>query len=266
MAQKLTTDQKSHLLACLRKGIRYDGRSLEEYRPVQVEVGIIETAEGSARVKIGDTELLAGVKLAIEKPYPDIPDEGTMMVGAEFLPLSNPDFEMGPPSTEAIELARVVDRGIRESKAIDTKKLCLVVGEKVWIVQVDICIINDSGNLFDASSLAVLAALMNARFPTYENGKVDYKALTTEHLPLLKYPIEVTVYKLGDQLFVDPTIEEQGAYDARLTVAALENGKLCALQKGGDNPLQPEEIIAMVELAMKKAKELRPLIKNLETQ
>ena len=67
-------------------------------------------------------------------PYSDTPDEGSLMVGAEFLPMASSDFEMGPPGVDAIELARVVDRSIRESEAIDMKKLCIETGKKMWIV------------------------------------------------------------------------------------------------------------------------------------
>src|SRR3989338_7450214 len=101
------------------EGKRMYGRSLEEYRkPIEIETDISWTAEGSARVRIGDTVVLAGVKMALEKPYNDTPDEGGIMVNAELLPLSSPDFEPGPPSIDGIELARVTDRGIREAKAI----------------------------------------------------------------------------------------------------------------------------------------------------
>ena len=112
---------------------RLDGRTLTEVRqPITIETNISWTAEGSARVQLGETVVMAGVKLSIEKPYNDTPDEGGIMVNAELSPLSSPEFEAGPPGMKAVELARVVDRGIREAKAIDLKKLCLEPGEKAW--------------------------------------------------------------------------------------------------------------------------------------
>jgi exosome complex component RRP42 len=247
---------RAHLLSALKNGIRYDGRKLDEYRKVSVEYNISKSAEGSARVKIGETEVLAGIKLSIEKPYPDTPGVGSLMVGAELLPLSSPEYESGPPTIKAIELARVVDRGIREAKAIDTKKLCIEVGEKVWIVCIDICTINDAGNLFDASALAALAALQDAKFPSYDGTTLDYKTKTEEKLPLLKLPVSVTVYKIGESLLVDPAIDEESC-DARLTVTSLQDGTICALQKGGNSPLSREEVKGMVRLGLEKAKELR---------
>ncbi len=246
------------ILDYVKKGIKFDGRKLEEYRKISVEKGVTETAEGSARVKIGKTEVLAGVKLSMEKPYPDTPDEGCLIVGAELLPLSNPEFESGPPGQFAIELARVVDRGIRESNAIDKKKLCITKGEKVWTVCVDIITINDDGNLFDASALATIAALQDAKYPIVtEDGTIDYRTKTSEKLPLEKVPVSVTVLKIGNHLLVDPNIEEEKESDSRLTVATTSEGIICALQKGGAGPLMLEDVDAMIKLGVEKGKELR---------
>ena len=247
---------RTHLLRWFAKGKRYDRRALGEFRPVTVEYGVTKNAEGSARVKVGDTEVMAGVKLSVEKPYPDTPKEGNLMVGAELLPLSSPDFEAGPPGEEAIEIARVVDRGVREAKTIDTRKLCLQEGDKVWSISIDICTINSAGNLLDASALAAMAALRDAKFPTYDGKTVDYKKLTSQKLPLLRTPISVTVVKIGDYLLVDPTVEEEKVIDSRLTVAITEDNKICAMQKGGPVPISIEDVSAMIDLAHAKAAEL----------
>ena len=249
---------RTHIISLLNANTRLDGRKLTEFRkPIEVEYGVVKTAEGSARVKIGETEVMVGVKLEVGEPYPDTPNEGTIIVGAELLPMSNPDFELGPPGIQAIELARVVDRGIRESKALDFKKLCIEEGEKIWMVIIDICPINDAGNLFDAASLAALAALKDAKYPSFDGEKVDYKKKTDKKLVLEKMPIAVTVIKIGSKFIIDPDTEEEKAVDSRLTVSSIEDGTLCALQKGGDYPLTTEEISKMLDIGIEKGKELR---------
>ena len=253
---------KTHIINLLNVDRRLDGRKLTEYRkPIEIERGVTKTAEGSARVKIGETEVIVGIKMEVGEPYPDTPDEGTIIVGAELLPLSNPDFELGPPGIQAIELARVVDRGIRESKAVDFKKLCIKEGGKIWMLLIDICTLNDAGNLFDASSLAALAALKDARYPGFDGEKVDYKQKTDKKLPLEKMPIAVTVVKIGSKFIVDPDTEEEKVIDARLTVSSIEDGTLCALQKGGDFPLTQEDIIKMLDIGIEKGRELRHHLK-----
>jgi len=79
---------KDHMILALDKDIRLDGRKKLQYRPITVEKGISVNAEGSARVKVGGTEVLAGVKMELKAPYPDRPNEGTIMVGVELIPLA----------------------------------------------------------------------------------------------------------------------------------------------------------------------------------
>jgi len=256
----MNDEQIKHLYNSLGKGIRYDGRKLTDFRKVVTETDISKSAEGSARVKIGETEVIAGVKLIVDKPYPDTPEEGTLMVGAELLPLSSPEFESGPPGNQSIELARVVDRGVRESKMIDVKKLCIEKGEKVWMVAIDICTINDAGNLLDASALAAVLALQNTTFPEYDGTEIDYKKHTKKKLPIMKVPVTTTVFKLGDYFVVDPSTDEEKEADARLTVAFTKDGEICAMQKGGDTPLSIAEIEKMIDLSMEKCKELRKFV------
>lgn len=252
-------DLKDEILKLLSKNVRLDGRGLSDYREVVVEKGVSKNAEGSARVKIGDTEVIAGVKMEVIKPYPDSPEDGSMMINVELTSLSSPDFEIGPPSIYAVELARITDRGIRESKSIDTKKLCITKGEKAWMIIVDICTLNDAGNMFDAIALAALAAIQDAVFPTYdeETGSIDYKKKTTTKIPMSKVPVTVTVFKYGNHLLVDPTDDEGKVYDARLTVSVLDNGNICSLQKGGDVAMTVESTLDMIELARQKSQELR---------
>ena len=248
---------RSHIIKLFGSDTRLDGRKFTDFRPIKLETNVTKSAEGSARISIGKTDVIVGIKTEVMKPFPDTQDEGGIMVGAELLPLASPDFELGPPGIQAIEIARVVDRGIRESKALDFKKLCIKEGEKVWMLIIDICIINDSGNLLDASALAAVAALKDMRFPKYEDDKLDYKEKTDKKLDLKDLPVTVTVIKIGDRLIVDPDLDEEKVIDARLTVASLSDGTLCALQKGGDYPLTTEDIDRMVDIALQKAKELR---------
>ncbi|MBN2458533.1 exosome complex protein Rrp42 [Candidatus Woesearchaeota archaeon] len=256
----MNNEFKNHIIQALDMNVRSDGRKLDEFREISVTTDVSKTAEGSAIVKVGDTVVIAGVKLDIGAPFPDRPDEGAIMVNVELLPLSNPDFEPGPPSIEAIELARVVDRGIRESRAIDVKKLAIKKGEKCWLAQIDICTINDAGSLLDASALATIAALKNTRFPAYENEEIDYKNKTDKTLELEKIPVSVTVFKIGKNYLVDPLKEEEKNYDARLTVALTEDNTLCALQKGGELPLTTDDISRMIDIASEKAAEIRKYI------
>ena len=247
---------KLQIIKSLEQDLRFDGRKPLDWRKIEVEYGISKNAEGSARVKFGDTEVLAGIKLSTGTPYPDTPDEGALMVEADLSPMSSPEFETGPPDIKAIEIARVVDRGIREAKTIDMKKMCITKGEKCWLVSIDVVTINDGGNLLDASALAALAALKDAKIPKLEDGVVKYGEPTKDSLPLEKEPIAVTVLKIGKFFIVDPLVEEEDNFDSKLTVTTTD-GTICAMQKGGNGTLSVEDIEKMVDIGIEKAKEIR---------
>jgi exosome complex component RRP42 len=247
----------------MRNKKRIDNRAADKYRKITVETNFVTSAEGSARVRLGDTEVVAGVKFDLGEPYPDSPDEGVMSVSAEFVPLASPDFESGPPGEDAIELARVVDRAIRESKAIDFKKLCITPGEKVWMVFVDIDIIDNDGNLIDAAGLAAVAALRSAKIPDIEDEKPVYSRKGKKALPIKGIPISTTFAKINDYIVVDPGLAESEALEARLTVGTIDSDgiKICSLQKGGTSSFTLEEIERILETAEDKGSELRRLVK-----
>lgn len=253
---------KTDLINALKAGIRMDGRKLLDSRKLDVEVGGVKTAEGFARVKLGETEVLAGVKLSVGTPFSDTPDEGVISVSCDLSPLASPEFESGPPSVQAIELARIVDRGIREAKTVDLKQLCIEPKEKVWMINVDIAPINDSGNLIDAAGIAAVLALKNTVFPAYENDVVDYKHHTDKKLPTSKIPIPVTVCKFDKFFVVDPAENEEKFIDARLTAAVTEDNIITAIQKGGDSAITVDEAKEMMSLIIKKSQEIRKKIEK----
>ncbi len=256
---------RAHLLNKLQTDYRFDNRKKEEYRDIKVELGVISKAEGSCRVTLGDTIVLAGTKLGIERPYPDRPDTGSITVNAELLPMSSPDFESGPPGIQSIELARVVDRSIREGGAIDFKKLSIEHGEKAWFVFIDIVSMNNDGNLMDAACLAATGALLNTKYPNVKDGIIDYKNHGKD-LEIEAQPLLVTVNKIGDSLFVDALRAEEPYIEARLSIGILDDkGTICALQKGGTTPFTEEEIAKALDLAILKSKELRKALKGGKT-
>lgn len=248
----------------LLEGKRFDGRGLEEYRELSIEKNISVKAEGSVKVTLGKTQVVAGVKMSVVEPYGDSPTKGNLMVTAELLPLSSKRFEPGPPRFDAIELGRVTDRGLRESGFIDFDKLCIKEGEKVWNIFVDIYSLNDDGNLMDAATIAAIAALKIARIPEYdeETDTVNYEKLTNKKIPLTDHvPIAVSVHKLGNSLIVDPTREEEDVSEARVTIGS-SNGIISSLQKSNSEGIPIDEMKRIFEIATQISKEISKKIEK----
>ena len=254
---------KKQIREFLKIGKRLDGRGPFDNREIKIECGISNNAEGSARVRIGKTEVIAGIKLETQEPYSDHKDEGTLMVGMEINPSAGDRYEPGPPKIDAIEIARVVDRGIRESGYIDFKKLCIEDGKKVWSVMIDIYAINDDGNLIDASAIAAVAALKMTKIPVYSDEEgIKYGELTKVGMPLTKEEsLMVTFYKIGEKIVYDPTRDEEDTSSARLTLAISKPGKdkiINSMQKGGLDSLSVNHLNEIISEAEKVYDRLFP--------
>lgn len=257
---------ESYIRKIVENNSRADGRAFDEFRQIQIETNFVSSAEGSAKVTIGNTVIMIGIKAEVFEPYPDTPDEGTLIVDTELIPLASPEFEPGRPGEDAIEIARVIDRGIRESESIELEKLCIKAGEKIWCVHIDVHTLDHDGNMLDAAGLGAIAALLTAKLPKYdiEGKKILYDTpdAEKEKVPMKDIPIPITIIKIKDKLLIDPTLEEEEAMDARITITTNKAGDLCAIQKGGEGFFTIEEIKKAVELSIAKGKELRALVEE----
>lgn len=255
--------RRAQMQELLAEGKRLDGRGLTETRQMKIETNIIQKANGSARVTLGNTQIIAGVKVSTDEPYEGLENKGILICSAEVLPLASAYSEPGPPDEDAIELARVVDRGIRESEMIDLEKLVLVEGKIVYAIFVDVSILNIDGNLFDAASYAAVSALLTAKLPKLkvEDGKV---ANTGELMPtpIRTIPVSVTMAKIGDAIIADPTSEEEAVMEGRVTMTTDAEGNVCAVQKGGTGAFTVEQIHHIVDTAIAKGQEIRPVLKG----
>jgi exosome complex component RRP42 len=256
MARSIMSEiKKDHIHKLLAKGKRVDGRAWDEFRPISIQTNYSETAEGSARVKLGNTDVLVGVKMTTGTPFEDTPNKGVLSTNAELIPLASPTFEAGPPDEHSIELARVVDRGIRESQMIDLEALCLEPKKEVWMVFTDIYVLDYDGNLFDAAFLGAMAALRSTIVPAQSHEKGDDYALPIRH-----FPISVTAVQIENSILVDPTLDEEKVAAARLTVTTDENGDLRAMQKGGQGALTLDQIYKVIETSQRLGADLRKIV------
>ncbi len=261
--------QSERIKEYLSEGKRFDKRKPLEFREIKVEKGLSKNAESSVSVKIGKTHVYCGVKMAVTTPYPDSKDEGTFMTTAELHPMSSNNFDIGRPGISAIEMGRVIDRGIRESGLLDFKKLCIKEGEKVWQVFLDIIAINNDGNLFDAAGIAALIALGNAKLPIYNEEKEEIEhELSNDPLPLNKEALSfnLTIHKVGETLIIDPSFEEEEISNYRLSIAISDNNgepRITAMQKGKSGVINAEDMTKILDIVKEQYKETFPKIKQL---
>ena len=258
MSEDILLDiKRDYVLSRLRDGERIDGRRFDEYRPIEIHTNVISKAEGSALVKIGNTQVVVGIKLQPGEPFADTPDRGVLITNAELVPLASPTFEPGPPDENSVELARVVDRGIRESEAIDLTKLCIEEGSRVWIIFIDIHALDDDGNLMDASALAAIAALLTTTVPAERFGVgEDFP------LPVRDLPVSVTSLIVNDHILIDPSRDEVSVGQYFMTITTDQDDNIVAMQKSGSYLLSEEKFYELIDVSIARAREIRQLLKD----
>jgi len=256
--------KKNKILGLLKNEKRIDSREFLEPRSMAIDIDVIQKANGSARIELGNTSVIAGVKIQPDKPFPDLGDKGIFICTAEILPLAHPDVEPGPPGEDVIELARVVDRGIRETSMLDLSKLVLEKNKSVIGIFVDNSITNYDGNLFDACSYASTAAILSSNLPTWklENEQPVLVEDQESIIPITTIPVSVTMGILNDYIVVDPNADEWECMDARITMITNSDGNICALQKGGSGSVTYDQLKECSQIAISIGPKIRKILKQ----
>ena len=251
-ARIIDSIKKDDIKQSLEKEIRTDGRKFLDYRQLKIETNVLQKTNGSARVILGDSEVLAGIKVETGKPFPDTPDQGIIICNAEMLPIASVYLEPGPPNEDT-----------RESGMIDTSQLVIQEGEKVFSVFIDIAVINEDGNLFDAVSYAIATALSLCTMPKFKIEKDEIIMLDeTKPLPIKSLPVSKTFVKINDKIMIDPTADEQELSSARLTIVTDENGKYVSGQKGKPGGFTFDELSHITSASKQIGENIRKVIKE----
>ncbi|XP_047003658.1 exosome complex component RRP45-like [Schistocerca americana] len=243
----LSSCEKSFVLQALTEGRRLDGRAFNQHRDLKIFFG---SDLGCCQVLLGLTRVIAQVSCEVQQPKPTRPEEGLLLVYVELSPMAAPDFEAGRPSDLAVQLSRVLEKCIKDSRAVDLESLCIKSEEKVWALRVDITVLNHEGNLADAASVAALTALGHFQRPdfTAEGGKIiihsaeekDTVPITLHHYPVC---VSFAVFNNGEHVVADPTELEERVAEAHIVFGMNSYRELCGVHLGGSALANPEMII-----------------------
>ncbi|KAK1922907.1 ribosomal protein S5 domain 2-type protein [Papiliotrema laurentii] len=267
--QRLHPD--SYLSRYLAKDYRPDGRTVKQWRDVSINAGSISTAEGSALVRMGETTIVCGIKAEVAEPNTSTPEEGFVVPNVDLPAICSPKFKPGPPGDEAQTLSNWLNDLIVSSQTLPTSSLCIRPGKAVWAIYIDVVCINYDGNAFDATVLAVMAALRNTRLPRAnwndETSKVVCVRDETYPLPLGRIPLSCSfgIFR-SSYLLPDPTSFEAPLLPTTLTIALDEQSRGYLVRNeglGGVTGQSGEKIVAEAwALAEKRAKELREILQD----
>lgn len=260
MAEVLLSEaEKTFILHGVEEDFRCDGRKCLDYRPMEVETDVVSHASGSARLRLANTDILVGVKTEIDTPYPERPREGKIEFFVDCSANATPAFEGRGGEELGTEISNALATSYQSSQTFDLTALCILPGQQCWKLYVDILILECGGNLFDAVSLAVKAALHNVRVPrvkaaTLDGGTVDLQLsddpFDCYHLDVSAAPCLVTLCKIGDHCIVDPTAEEEMCSNASVVMAVTEKSLVTSVFKTGVGSVHPQTLLDTLKVGL----------------
>ncbi|KAG6816228.1 hypothetical protein H0H87_007599, partial [Tephrocybe sp. NHM501043] len=202
------------------------------------------------------------------KPLPERPFEGMITIHSEISPMASSEYEPGRSSDEEVAITRMLDKVLKRSDAIDKESLCILAGQRVWHIRLTLHFLSDAGNMLDCACLAGMVALKHFRRPDVEVIGDE----VTVHEPTERAPIPLAIHHTPFCLtfaffpdtaippVIDPTQLEQRLSAGLLSVALNAQRELCVVQKLGGVPLDTDEVLNIVNIAVQKAKELNILV------
>ncbi|KAL4234142.1 Exosome complex component RRP42 [Mactra antiquata] len=261
---QLSDAEKTYIIHGAQDNLREDGRGCEDYRHLEIETSVVSTTSGSAKIRLANTEILVGVKVELGETSPENPDKGRIEFFVDCSANATPEFEGRGGEDLANEISNMLARAYDCPSCLDMRKLCVVEGKKCWIVYVDVLLLECGGSLFDASSIAVKAALYNTSIPrltvTHDEGHTELELsddpYDVQRLDVYNSPCIVTLSKIGHSHVVDASQKEEACCLARLMLAVTDKGCVTAMKKEGSGSFDVSSIEDMLETGKKVGQSL----------
>jgi exosome complex component RRP42 len=279
MATALSAGEAAYIAGGAAAGVRGDGRARLDLRPAELATGVAPQCYGSARARVGGTEVVVGVLAETGPPPAGRPSEGALHFAVAVSPVAGPALHGRAGEELAAELARALERAYHAppgggeggggdaaaaaaaaaAAPLDLRQLSLVAGKAAWALTVDVLVLSADGAVLDALSLAVKAALADTELPTAAaaapgaggddaGGDADDFELSEETAALdaARAPLYLSLAALGGVAVADPAAAEEAAAAALAAVAVDPEGGVRALTTRGRAPLEAAALAGMV--------------------
>jgi len=251
--------ERRYIIGGAELNVRNDGRGQGDFRRIEVQVGVIPQANGSARVRLGGTDVIVGVKAELGVPDEARPSAGRLMFSVECSPVASPAFRGRGGDELSSEISKALERSMYVGPSgshppIDMNSLCVVSGKSCWILYVDALVLDIDGAAIDAVSMAVKLALADARIPRVElvygdqpgaepELEVDDDPDNAVRLDVVNVPVILSVCRLGNACVMDPTGEEEECASIAVGVAVDGSGTMSGVTKRGEGRIDPTTLL-----------------------
>lgn len=220
-----------------KKGLRLDGRKIDELRPVKLEVGVLPNADGSAYVEHGKNKILVGVfgPREMHPKHLSMADRMVIRCRYHMASFSVPERKSPAPSRREVELGKVIRESLEPSVFND---LYPRTGVDVFIE-----VLQADGGTRCASITAASLALADAG------------------IPMRDLVVACAAGKVDDQVVLDLMDEEDKLGVADVPVAYMPSLNAITLLQM-DGILSPEELEKAVNMAMDGCKKIYAMQKE----
>lgn len=207
---------------------RPDGRTIEEFRPIQITKDSIKSADSSAIVRLGPTTVVTGIKAEVTEPSVNHPNCGFFVFNATLAAGCCPQVRSGPPTEKAQLITNLISDLFTKTCLVDQNDLVIDSGKLVWCLHVDTIVICDSGNIFDAIWVSIISAVLQLQLPQVfinEVSGIITADCSVNHRIKIKTPLPTSYMYLSEQkIIMDPnSTEEALLVDSGFTLYDSEN-------------------------------------------
>ena len=221
--------------------VRIDGRAPGDLRPLKVELGYLEWAEGSVLLEMGKTRVLVAASYEPKVPR-FLAGSGSGWVTAEYsmLPRSTSvrtprEVQAGRPSGRTQEIQRLIGRSLRSVTELERMGECTI-----WI---DCDVLQADGGTRTASITAGYLALAQAVARLAEEGRVPADVVRDS-------VAAVSAGIVGDELLLDLAYEEDARAEVDFNVVMTGSGDLVEVQGTAEGrPFSREQLDDLLGLA-----------------
>lgn len=136
----LSEAEKVFILHGIQENIRCDGRTRSDYRPMELETDVVQNSNGSARLRLANSDVLASIKAEIDVPHANRPNEGKLEFFVDCSANATPEFEGRGGEELANEISNTLSKAFTSPNAFDLKSLCILSRKQCWKLYIDILV------------------------------------------------------------------------------------------------------------------------------
>jgi exosome complex component RRP41 len=220
-----------------KKGLRLDGRKLDELRPVKLQVGVISSADGSAYIEHGKNKILAGVygPREVHPKHLALPDRTVVKCRYHMAPFSVQERKSPAPSRREIELSKVIREALEPA---------------IFMEYYPRTMINIFVEVLQADGGTRCAAITAAALALADSG-----------IPMRDLVVACAAGKVEDKIVLDLFDTEDKVGTADVPVALMPNLNAITLLQM-DGTLSTDEFESAVNLALEGCKQIYVLQKE----